>query len=120
MNRILVILVAFVLTLLPGTQGVCQTKSSKSAKTTTTAKRRAASASKSAASKKTQRKPAAKKKAVAKKRGKKSPVYTNASIRGLQNQRAEVQKKIKEQERLLRANKADVKKRLDDLLAINS
>ena len=65
MNRILVILVAFVLTLLPGTQGVCQTKSSKSAKTTTTAKRRAAS--KSAAAKKTQRKPAAKKKAVAKK-----------------------------------------------------
>lgn len=31
-----------------------------------------------------------------------------------------MQKKIKEQERLLRANKADVKKRLDDLLAINS
>lgn len=118
MNRILVILVAFVLTLLPGTQGVCQTKSSRSAKTTTTAKRGATS--KSAAAKKTQRKPAAKKKAVAKKRGKKSPVYTNASIRGLQNQRAEVQKKIKEQERLLRANKADVKKRLDDLLAINS
>ena len=118
MNRILVIIVAFVLTLLPGTQGVCQTKSSRSAKTTTTAKRGATS--KSAAAKKTQRKPAAKKKAVAKKRGKKSPVYTNASIRGLQNQRAEVQKKIKEQERLLRANKADVKKRLDDLLAINS
>ena len=118
MNRILVIIVAFVLTLLPGTQGVCQTKSSRSAKTTTTAKRGVTS--KSAAAKKTQRKPAAKKKAVAKKKGKKSPVYTNASIRGLQNQRAEVQKKIKEQERLLRANKADVKKRLDDLLAINS
>ena len=118
MNRILVIIVAFVLTLLPGTQGVCQTKSSRSAKTTTTAKRGATS--RSAAAKKTQRKPAAKKKAVAKRKGKKSPVYTNASIRGLQNQRAEVQKKIKEQERLLRANKADVKKRLDDLLAINS
>lgn len=48
-----------------------------------------------------------------------APTYTNASIKGLQNQRAAVQRKIKEQERLLRANKADVKKRLGDLMAIN-
>ena len=50
----------------------------------------------------------------------KAPVYSTAEIRGLQNQRSAVQKKIKEQERLLRANKADVKKRLDDLMVINS
>ena len=49
----------------------------------------------------------------------KKPVYTNESIKGLQNQRAAVQRKIKEQERLLRANRADVKKRLGDLMAIN-
>lgn len=56
---------------------------------------------------------------TSKKQGGKKPVYTNESIKGLQNQRAAVQRKIKEQERLLRANKADVKKRLGDLMAIN-
>ena len=43
--------------------------------------------------------------------------YSNASIRGLQNQRADIQKKIKEQEKALRANQADVKNRLKNLLA---
>lgn len=51
---------------------------------------------------------------------KKPAEYTNASIRGLKSQRAGVQKKIREQERLLRENKADVKKRLGDLLLLNS
>ena len=51
---------------------------------------------------------------------KKAPVYTNAEIKGLQNQRAAIKKKIQEQEQLLRANRADVKKRLDNLLVINS
>ena len=46
--------------------------------------------------------------------------YTNASIRGLQNQRSQVQKKIKQQEQALRANKADVKKRLQNLMVINT
>ncbi|MGN1376300.1 MAG: peptidoglycan DD-metalloendopeptidase family protein [Prevotella sp.] len=51
---------------------------------------------------------------------KKTTEYSNASISGLKNQRAKVQRKIKEQERLLRVNKADVKKRLENLLVINS
>lgn len=55
-----------------------------------------------------------------KKKAKQSAEYTNASIRGLRNQRAGIQKKIREQERLLQANKADVKKRLNNLMAINS
>ena len=59
-------------------------------------------------------------KSTAKKTTSKAPVVTNSSIKGLQNQRATIQKKIKEQESLLRANKADVKKRLDNLLTINS
>jgi len=59
-------------------------------------------------------------KSTAKKQTPKAPVVTNSSIKGLQNQRATIQKKIKEQESLLRANKADVKKRLDNLLTINS
>lgn len=46
--------------------------------------------------------------------------YSNASIRGLQSQRADIQKKIKEQEKALRANQADVKNRLQNLLILNS
>lgn len=43
-----------------------------------------------------------------------------ASVRKLQSQRAEIQKKIKQQERALRANQADVKQRLQNLMVINS
>lgn len=46
--------------------------------------------------------------------------YTNASIRGLQNQRSQVQKKIRQQEQALRANKADVQKRLQNLMLLNT
>ena len=49
----------------------------------------------------------------------KAATYSNASIRGLQGQRANIQKKISEQEQALRRNKEDVKKRLQDLMAIN-
>ncbi len=59
-------------------------------------------------------------KSTTKRQTTKAPAVTNSSIKGLQNQRATIQKKIKEQESLLRANKADVKKRLDNLLTINS
>ncbi len=45
---------------------------------------------------------------------------SNNSISGLRNQRATVQKKIKEQESLLKANKADVQKRLSNLMSLNS
>lgn len=50
---------------------------------------------------------------------KKAATFSNASIRGLQGQRASIQKKIKEQERALRANQEDVKKRLQDLMVLN-
>lgn len=50
---------------------------------------------------------------------KKAATYSNASIRGLQGQRASIQKKIREQEQALQRNKADVKKRLDDLMVLN-
>ena len=49
----------------------------------------------------------------------KAATYSNASIRGLQGQRANIQKKIKEQEQALRKNQEDVKKRLQDLMVIN-
>ena len=51
---------------------------------------------------------------------KKTADYSNSSIKGLRNQRAGVQRKIKQQERLLRANKADVKKRLGNLMVLNT
>lgn len=60
----------------------------------------------------------AKKRTATKK--KKTAKYQSSSIKGLRNQRAGVQRKIKQQERLLRANKADVKKRLGNLLLLNS
>lgn len=50
---------------------------------------------------------------------KKAATFSNASIRGLQGQRASIQKKIKEQEQALRANQADVKKRLENLMILN-
>ena len=46
-------------------------------------------------------------------------VYTNASIKKLQSQRNAIQRKIKEQEEALKANKEDVAKRLKELLVIN-
>ena len=46
--------------------------------------------------------------------------YSTEEIRGLQSKRSGIQKEIKKQEEALRANKADVKKRLDDLLILNS
>ena len=49
----------------------------------------------------------------------KKAAYSNASIRGLRGQRANIQKKIKEQEKALRRNQADVKKRLQDLMVLN-
>lgn len=51
---------------------------------------------------------------------KKVPVYTNASIRGLQGQRSQIQKKIKEQEQALKKNQADVKQRLNTLITLNT
>lgn len=56
--------------------------------------------------------------ATTKKTGR-TAVYSTSSIRGLQSQRAAIQKKIKEQEQALKANKADVEKRLRDLMVLN-
>lgn len=115
MKRILMLITAAVMMSLAGTDVAAQTKRS----ATTTKKTTAASKTKAQA--KTGKKGSTKKTSSKKGRGKaKTATYSTEEIRGLQSQRNAVQKKIKEQERLLRANKADVKKRLDDLLAINS
>lgn len=49
----------------------------------------------------------------------KTQTYTNESIKKLQSQRASIQKKIREQEKALRENKANVAKKLNDLMIIN-
>ncbi len=66
---------------------------------------------------------AAKKKTSAKKKTAKkgnAQTYSTAEIRGLQQQKSKLQRQIQQQEQALRANQADVKKRLGDLLVINS
>lgn len=90
-------------------------KTTSQRKKTTTARKHATAAKK----KTTQRKKTDTKK---KKRSTKqnNAKYSTAEIRGLQSKRSGIQKEIKKQEEALRANKADVKKRLNDLLILNS
>ena len=108
----------------PGTAKSASVKSgtakSSSAATAKTAARKPVTGktatNKSAANKSSANKSAAKKKTNAKGN---TQVYTTAEIKGLQNQRAAIKKKIQEQERLLKENRVDIKKRLDNLLVIN-
>ena len=82
-------------------------------------------------------KPAQKKTAVTQKSGKSSKTsktsttkktgkssktskVTTPTVQALQNERQQIQKKIKEQEQLLSTNKKDVRKRLQDLMIINT
>lgn len=97
-----------------------QQRKTTAAKKTTTQRKKTTTARKptTAAKKKTtQRKRTATKKRSTKQNNAK---YSTAEIRGLQSKRSGIQKEIKKQEAALRANKADVKKRLNDLLILNS
>lgn len=53
-------------------------------------------------------------------RGKSTQAATDKAIKGLQGQREALKKKIEQQEAALKANQADVKKRLQELMVINS
>ena len=108
MKRILLIILALSFVLTPYAQKTAQRK--KTATTARTVRNQ----------KKTpKKKPAARRQSKAPTRAEKKAAYSKASIRGLQGQRANIQKKIKEQERALRRNQADVKKRLQDLMVLN-
>ena len=128
MNRILSILIALLLVMPAGAQQRRKTTAKKapvaqkSARTAAPAKKQKTAVASAGNKGKTAQRPAAKKGKTAKPaaKGKSTPVYTNSEIRGLQNQREQIKKKIQEQERLLKANKADVKQRLSNLLVINS
>ena len=83
-------------------------------KKTTTARKHATAAKK----KTTQRKKTDTKKKRSTKQN--NAKYSTAEIRGLQSKCSGIQKEIKNKEEAMRANKADVKKRLNDLLILNS
>ena len=117
MKRILLFIMAITFSLAPFAQKHSVQKKPVR-KTAVTAKKKAATParktnSRSHAARKTY-KPAAPTRAE-----RKAATYSNASIRGLQGQRASIRKKIREQEQALQRNKADVKKRLEDLMALN-
>ena len=117
MKRILLFIMAITFSLAPFAQKHSAQKKPVR-KTAVTAKKKAATParktnSRSHAARKTS-KPAAPTRAE-----RKAATYSNASIRGLQGQRASIRKKIREQEQALQRNKADVKKRLEDLMALN-
>lgn len=102
MKRILLIILALSFVLTPYAQ-----KTATTARTVRTQK------------KNPNKKPVKRRQSKAPTRAEKKAAYSNASIRGLQGQRANIQKKIKEQEKALRRNQADVKKRLQDLMVLN-
>lgn len=117
MKRILLFIMAITFSLAPFAQNhTAQKKPVR--KTAVTAKKKAATP----ARKKNSRRHVSRKtsKSAASTRvERKAATYSNASIRGLQGQRASIRKKIREQEQALQRNKADVKKRLEDLMALN-
>ena len=115
MRRFLTILLALLFTLSP----FAQTKKTQQ-KARTVVRKTTQQKTKVPRTRTTQQKAATTKKGTTKKSSSQQPVYTNSEIKGLQNQRAQIQKKIKEQEQLLRANRADVKERLNNLYVINS
>ena len=114
MRRILLFILALSFTLSPFAQHKTTSK-----KATVTAHKKADR--KTPQKKVVRRKPVARKTthATPSQAERKAATYSNASIRGLQGQRANIQKKIREQEQALRRNKEDVKKRLQDLMTIN-
>lgn len=110
MKRILLIGLAFAMVLSLGAQGQKSSSRSKTQSAHTVKKQRSlVTSSKN------------KKPRQVQKTGRRNSmsVYTNASIKKLQSQRNAIQRKIKEQEQALKANKEDVAKRLKELLVIN-
>ena len=117
MKRLLVFcLLACLVAVVPAQQ---TRKGTAQRKTTTTKPRTAATKSKQPAKQTTKQTTGKKtpKKTPAKKTTTKQPAVT---VKSLKNEQQQVRQQIKEQERRLKANEADVKKRLQNLLVINN
>lgn len=113
MKRILLFILAISFSLSPFAQKKTNQKNAKTTVATSRSKKNTVQQQKKT-TKKTSKANAAPTKAE-----RRAATNSNASIRGLQGQRASIQKKIKEQENALRANQEDVKKRLQDLVILN-
>lgn len=113
MKRILLFILAISFSLSPFAQKKTNQKNAKTTVATSRSKKNTVQQQKKT-TKKTSKANAAPTKAE-----RRAATNSNASIRGLQGQRASIQKKIKEQENALRANQEDVKKRLQDLMILN-
>lgn len=113
MKRILLFILAISFSLSPFAQKKTNQKNAKTTVATSRSKKNTVQQQKKT-TKKTSKANAAPTKAE-----RRAATNSNASIRGLQGQRASIQKKIKEQESALRANQEDVKKRLQDLMILN-
>ena len=121
MKKYLIGLLAAVICILPlaQTEAADMAQAKKTTQVKKSSAQRKHTSRKPAAKKKVARKPAARTSKKGARRSSK-PDYTTAEIRGLQSKRSAMQKEIKKQEAALRANQADVKKRLGDLMVLNS
>ena len=77
-------------------------------------------AKKPVAQKQPAKKPQARKQPSTKQAGKRQAQQPAVTVKGLQNQRQQLQKQMKEQEQKLRQNERDVKARLQNLMIINT
>ena len=118
MKRILIILTA--LLCMMATQAQNKKGAAKGKASTTAVASKGNAKGKASANNKKQQTKTQPKNTKNKGKGKQANEYTNADIKNLQKQRADVQKKLKEHERMLQANKADVKKGMQNLITINS
>lgn len=121
MKRILTILLALTIAIGGGaqTKGKKQTAKAKPATTQKAQAKKNSAAPKTQSKKKATAKPQAKKSNNKAAKGK-SQTPSTAEIRGLQNQRNQVNRKLQQQRQKLAQNKAEVKKKLANLMVINS
>ena len=116
MNRLLSILVCLLTLSVMAPDAIAQTSNTQK-RTTTRSKTQA---SRKTTSKKTATRTRSTQKSSKKGKQSTTAVKETASIKGLKNESAQIKKHIKEQEQKLRSNEQNVKKRLHNLLVINT
>ena len=109
--RILIYILFFTFSLSPVISVSAQKKTSTSRRTTTARRTTGKSTAKKSTTKKTTNTTT---------QGKQTTTVTNSAIKGLRKEQAQIKQNIKKQEQALRANKAEVTKKLKDLERISS
>ena len=113
MKRLALILLLLSFTLAP----YAQKRTGKSAQKKTAVTQKSGKTNKSSKTSKTSK---TKNTGKSGKGGKGKSNVTTPAVQALQNERQQIQKKIQEQEKLLSSNQKDVRKRLQDLMVINT